>query len=250
MAAGGLLDAVCPWTCVCERWRWGSQDALSSCARLSAPPLRPIAPNLQDRQRTTLITPFQHVLSVFFLLASPHCPCNSTETKDTKCVASQTIAHFPQEVSLTLCLKISNAVYECYTYFMIWVLPHNWDVAYCSACLFPDTGKCLHVFLFYWAGLFHKVLPLLKINMIISETQLNAENTHIRIVLSASNNHYLWIKHWTVNFLPHLIPSYLAKCLPCINVISLEYNFILWIMAFGAEQMYSQKKIPGQKCKK
>lgn len=148
MAAGGLLDVVCPWTCVCERWRWGSQDALSSCARLSAPPLRPIAPNLQDRQRTTLITPFQHVLSVFFLLASQHCPCNSTETKETKCVASQTFTHFPQEVSLTLCLKMSNAVYECYTYFMIWVLPHNWDVAYCSACLFPDTGKCLHVYLF------------------------------------------------------------------------------------------------------
>lgn len=145
MAAGGLLDAVCPWTCVCEQWRWGSQDALSSCARLSAPPLRPIAPNLQDRQRTTLITLFQHLLSVFFLLASQHRPYNSTETKETKCVASQTITHFPQEVSLTLCLKMSNAVYECYTYFMIWVLPHNWDVAYCSVVYFPTQGSvCMY----------------------------------------------------------------------------------------------------------
>lgn len=202
MAAGGLLGAVCPWTCVCERWRWGSQDALSSCARLSAPPLRPFAPNLRDRQRTTLITP----LTVFFLLALQQCPCNSTETKETKCVASQTITHFPQDVSVTLCLKMSNAVYECYTYFMIWVLPHNWDVAHRSTCLFPDAGKCLLVFLFYWAlirvclsGLFHKVLPLLKINTIISETHLNAENTHIRIVLSAAitiicgSNTELWI---------------------------------------------------------
>lgn len=124
MAAGGLLDAVCPWTCVCERWRWGSQDALSSCARLSAPPLRPIAPNLQDRQRTTLITPFQHVLSVFFLLASQHCPCNSTETKETKCLASQT--------------KPSHTSLRRYHWLFVW----KWAMQYMNVIHISWSGCC------------------------------------------------------------------------------------------------------------
>lgn len=119
---------------------------------------------------------------------------NGTEIKGTNCVASQPLTPHTslRRYQWLFCLKMSNAVYGRYTYFMIWVLLHNWDAAHCFAYF---TGKCLHVFLFYstlirahlW-GLSRKVLSLLMLIMIISKRHLNAERTHREI---QENNHII-----------------------------------------------------------
>jgi len=88
---------------------------------------------------------------------------------------------------------------------------------------------------------------LTKINMTISETHLTAENTQTRIVLSAGNNHNLWIKHRTVHFFIALNPFLSGQIFPVLmqfpwNIISFSGLWLLELNRCPLKKLFQKKE--------